>query len=146
MIMIRMNKPSLKTILKIYGGIKASKAKYLMAETLSREIGLLPETIQEAAAYFNPIATMDYSFDLKELLPDLDAYLKASGKGAYEKKSGELTKKPLPYNNVVEFVYDKMTFDGIVDKSQVLSDPDLRMIKRIALEELRQRRLARKKK
>jgi hypothetical protein len=89
---------------------------------------------------------MDYSFDLKELLPDLEAYLKASGKGAYEKKSGELAKKPLPYNNVVEFVYDKMTFDGIVDKSQVLSDPDLRMIKRIALEELRQRRLARKKK
>ncbi|MFA5235241.1 MAG: hypothetical protein WC399_00085 [Bacilli bacterium] len=141
-----MNKPSLKTIQKLYAGIKGSKAKYLTAEALSHQIGLLPETIQEAAAFFNPIATMDYSFDLKELLPDLETFLKGAGKSVNEKKNTEATKKPLPYANVVEFVYDKMTFDGIVDKSHVLSDPDLRLLKRIAAEELRIRRLARKKK
>jgi hypothetical protein len=141
-----MKKPSLKLVTKIHTGLKGSKSKYLTAEMLSHQIGYLPETIQEAAAYFNPMAMMDYSFDLKELLPDLETFLKSAGQSVSKKKPAETVKKPLPYNNVTEFVYDKMTFDGIVDKSHVLPDSDLRMIKRLATEELRLRRLSRKKK
>jgi len=55
-------------------------------------------------------------------------------------------KETAPYNSVVDFIYEKMTFGGIVDKTLVLKDGDLRMIKRLANDELKARRLQNKAK
>jgi hypothetical protein len=46
----------------------------------------------------------------------------------------------LPYDNFSEFVYQKMTMAGIVDKSVQLSDKDLKIAKKLILNELKNRK------
>ncbi len=132
-------KGNVTSLRKIHATIKSTKAKYLTADILSRAIGLLPEKISEICAHFDPLAMIDYTFDLKPLLPAIEAYLAELDKEKPVRKRN-ITKKELsPYQSVVEFIYEKMTFGGIVDKSVVLSDVDLRTIRRLATDELKNR-------
>lgn len=140
-----MNKNDLQTLEKIHQALSTHKSKYVTAESLSREIGVLPEKIQELCATFNPLVTIDFSFNLKELVQDIEKHLLTKVKRTV-KKTIAIKKDVGSYQRLIDFVYDKMTFDGMLDKSIVLNDRDLREIKAIASEELRVRRALKKKK
>ena len=44
------------------------------------------------------------------------------------------------YESVVDFIYKKMSVGGIIDRGAYLTDKDLRIIKRLAAEELKKRK------
>ena len=44
------------------------------------------------------------------------------------------------FNSVSDFIYRKMTYNGIVDKNAYLSDKDLKLLKRIIAEEQKRRK------
>ena len=142
-----MNKSELKQLEKILISLKTNKSKFVTAEHLSQQIGIVPEAIQALCANFNPIVTIDFSFDLKELIPEIETFLEVNLKTrATARKTSPSKKKPLPYRSVIEFVYDRMTTDGIVDKSRQMSDAELRLLKRVATEELKVRKIQKKSK
>lgn len=140
-----MKKPSITLLQKIQEALESSKSKFVTADMLSQQIGIVPEKIQEACSFFNPLVTIDFTFDLKEILKEITDYVSATSKPATRKVTPSKT-KVLPYQTVLDFIYDKMTYEGIVDKSSSLSDTELRLLKRIANEELKARREAKKKK
>ncbi len=82
---------------------------------------------------------------MKELVQDIEKHLLTKVKRTV-KKTIAIKKDVGSYQRLIDFVYDKMTFDGMLDKSIVLNDRDLREIKAIASEELRVRRALKKKK
>ncbi|MBE6136664.1 MAG: hypothetical protein E7181_05335 [Erysipelotrichaceae bacterium] len=136
-----MKEPSLSTVKKYYLALTKVKKKYVTSESLSLVVGIYPEVINETLSYFNPMVIMDYKFNLLDLLPDMKEFI--------AKK--EEAKKPTPtvivkkgdvnaYNSVSEFIYKKMTYNGIVDKNAYLSDKDLKLLKKIIAEEQKRRK------
>ena len=136
-----MKEPSLSTVKKYYLALTKVKKKYVTSESLSLVVGIYPEVINETLSYFNPMVIMDYKFNLLDLLPDMKEFI--------AKK--EEAKKPAPtisvkkgdvnaYNSVSEFIYKKMTYNGIVDKNAYLSDKDLKLLKKIIAEEQKRRK------
>ncbi len=138
-----MKQAEFKLLEKIFIALKTHKSKFVTAEMIAQTIGILPEKIQEICATFNPLITIDYSYDLKQIIPDIEAFLTTKSKMT---KKNQTKKQVSNYERVIDFVYDKMTFNGIVDRSAVLSDADLREIKFIAMNELKIRRANKKKK
>jgi hypothetical protein len=146
MIMSKNNIPIGK-LKKIITAIKSSKAKFVTAERLSNEMGIIPEKILDICTHFNPLVKIDFTFDLRELLDDMEQYVnKLRSKKKSVKKKNVTKKKIQAYENVVDFIYEKMTFGGIVDKTIILTDFDLRTIRRLAKNELDQRKSGKKAK
>jgi hypothetical protein len=87
---------------------------------------------------FNPVVTLDVTFNLLELLPSLNQYL-GNAKAVIVKRN-RTTNKALPYTSFAEFVYQKMTMAGIVDKSIQLADKDLKLAKKLIQNELKSRK------
>lgn len=140
-----MNKNEFILLEKIATGLKVNRQKYVTADSLSSEIGILPERIQDICASFNPLVTIDFSFNLKDLLPEIEKVLQAKEKRII-KKTIAIKKDVSNYQRLIDFVYDKMTFQGMLDKSIILEDRDLREIRTIASDELKLRRSLKKKK
>ncbi len=131
-----------KTLAKKYlSSIKNYKKKYLTSETLSRINGIYPEIISSELSYFEPMLAMDPSYNLKDLIPQIEDYI-ASLEASKEKvKHFEAKKESKKYNGVTDFVYKKMTVvNGLVDKSIVLSDEDLKVLRKLVNEELANRK------
>jgi hypothetical protein len=84
------------------------------------------------------VVTLDVTFNLLELLPHLETHL-GSNKSVRQ-KSHRPTSTLLPYDSFSDFVYQKMTMAGIVDKSVQLSDKDLKIAKKLILNELKSRK------
>lgn len=133
-----------KTLAKKYlSNIKNYKKKYLTSETLSRINGIYPEIISSELSYFEPMLAMDPSFNLKDLIPQIEEYILALEASKEKVKYFESKKESKKYSGVTDFVYKKMTVvNGLVDKSIVLSDDDLKVLRKLVNEEL----AARKKK
>jgi NADH/NAD ratio-sensing transcriptional regulator Rex len=106
---------------KIYFGLMDSAFKYVTAENLSQSLGIYPEIIAMAMAKFDPLITMDVEANLMGLLPELEDYLKLPNR------------KPV----VIE---EKGEIGGIVDKSIVLSEEDLKVAKQLIQDELNKRK------
>ena len=70
-----MKKPSVTTIKKYLSILTKAKAKYITSERLASMVGVYPEKINEELSYFDPIINMDYSYDLKSLMPELEEYV-----------------------------------------------------------------------
>ena len=140
-----MNKNEFILLEKIATGLKVNRQKYVTADSLSSEIGILPERIQDICASFYPLVTIDFSFNLKDLLPEIEKVLQAKEKRIV-KKTATIKKDVSNYQRLIDFVYDKMTFQGMLDKSIILEDRDLREIRTIASDELKLRRSLKKKK
>ena len=137
-----MKETSLSQYKKYLSALNRSKHKYVTAEKLSREVGLYPEIISQDLSIFEPTLMMDPSFNLKELIPPLEEYItKKEEKKAPTNKVEAVRKTDLAkYDSVSDFVYQKMTFGGIVDKTCYLSDKDLRALKKLVSEELARRK------
>lgn len=137
-----MKAPSITTLKKYLTALTKTKAKYITAERLSRIVGVYPEIINETLSYFEPMLMMDPSYNLKDLIPQIKQYIV----DLEEKKSplnqeDFVSKKQIEeYESVTDFVYKKMSVGGIIDKGAYLTDKDLRIIKRLASEELKKRK------
>lgn len=129
-----MNKTTAK---KYLTAIENSKKKYLTCDSLSRSMGIYPEVIAEQLAFFEPTLAMDPSFDLKELIPALNKYIEDEESKKVKKEVVKVTKKDLgKYKSVSDFVYKKMTFNGLVDRYASLSEVDLKTLKKLVQIEL----------
>ncbi len=143
-----MKMPSIAKLKKIILPIKHSKNKVVTSETLSREIGLYPEAINDVLSFFDPTVTMDFSYNLKNLVEPIEQWIAAEEAKKEKKVSApRISKKTMEeFSSINEFVYAKLTIGGIVDKSMPLSDLDLRVLKRMVTAELAKRKSLKAKK
>ena len=138
-----MKAPSITVLKKYLSALTKIKAKYVTAERLSRVIGVYPEVINETLSYFEPMLMMDPDYNLLELVPAIKQYIE----DLEEKKTSPINpvdnisrKQIEEYESVVDFIYKKMSVGGIIDRGAYLTDKDLRIIKRLAAEELKKRK------
>ena len=129
-----MNKTTAK---KYLSAIEGSKKKYLTTEALSRTMGIYPEVIAEQLSYFEPMLAMDPSYDLKDLIPVISKYIEDEESKKEKKEIIKISKKDLDgYKSVADFVYKKMTFNGLVDRNASLNEHDLKALKKLVQNEL----------
>lgn len=129
-----MNKTTAK---KYLSAIEGSKKKYLTCENLSVSMGIYPEVIAEQLSFFEPMLAMDPSFDLKELIPAISKYIEEEDSKREKKEVIRVSKKELGgYKSVADFLYKKMTINGLVDRSASLSEADLKALKKLVQAEL----------
>jgi len=129
-----MNKTTAK---KYLSAIEGSKKKYLTTEALSRTMGIYPEVIAEQLSYFEPMLAMDPSYDLKDLIPIISKYIEDEESKKEKKEIIKISKKDLDgYKSVADFVYKKMTFNGLVDRNASLNEHDLKALKKLVQNEL----------
>lgn len=127
-----------KTTAKKYlTAIRGSKIRNLTCEALSRSMGIYPEIIAENLSFFDPMLTMDMSRDLRELLPALEEYVeKMEAIKPVEKQLHINSLEIREYKSVGDFVYKKMTINGLVSKNIKLSEDDLKILKKLVEMEL----------
>lgn len=131
---IAMNKTTAK---KYLSAIEGAKKKYLTCDNLSRKMGIYPEVIAEQLSFFEPMLAMDPSFDLNELVPVISSYIEEEESKKVKKEVVKVNKKDLGiYKSVADFVYRKMTINGLVDRSANLSEVDLKVLKKLIQAEL----------
>ena len=138
-----MKEPNVKDLKKYLQGMaKLPKAKYITSERLSRIVGIYPEVINENLSYFDPMVKMDYEFNLLELVPQMKKFIEAKeAKRAPTPKPVVVKKDEIDlYDNYFDFIYKKLTYGGMIDKSVELSDKDLKILKRLISEELANRK------
>ena len=127
-----------KTAAKKYlSAIKSSKIRNLTCEALSRSLGIYPEVIAENLSFFDPMLSMDMSRDLRELVPALETYIaKLEEAKPVEKQLHSNSLEIREYKSVGDFVYKKMTINGLVSKNIKLSEDDLKILKKLVEIEL----------
>ena len=123
---------------KIYQVLSTAEKKHFTADMLALSIGIYADVINDALSFFNPLVKLDTDFNLLELLPLLENHL-GSNKNI-KQKTHRQTMLNLPYASFSEFVYQKMTMAGMVDKSAELSTKDLKMAKKLISIELKNRK------
>ena len=143
-----MKEPKLSEVKKYLNALIKMNKKYVTAERLSKVVGVYPEIINENLSYFEPTLMMDPEFNLMELVPILKKFVIEKE----EAKSNTLVKKPPinkkqyeQYESVSDFIYKRMTFTGgLLDRNVVLSDTDLRILKKLISEEQARRKNTKK--
>ncbi len=145
-----MKKPSVTQVKKYLAGLSSftkKKAKYVTAERLSSSLGIYPEKISEDLSYFDPIIKMDYTYNLLDLVPTLEEYVSdPSNKKEVKQVKEVVTKKKLAeYDSISDFIYKKMSNNGLIDRNAELSDADLRALKRLINQEEAERKKKRSK-
>lgn len=139
-----MNKTTAK---KYLSAIENSKKRYLTCENLSSIMGIYPEVIAEQLSFFAPMLAMDPSFDLKELIPTISKYIEDEESKREKKEVIKVSKKELSeYKSVPDFLYKKMTFNGLVDRNASLSEADLKALKKLVQKELDELKVSKSKK
>lgn len=139
-----MNKTTAK---KYLSAIENSKKRYLTTENLSSIMGVYPEVIAEQLSFFEPMLAMDPSFDLKELIPTISKYIEDEESKREKKEVIKVSKKELSeYKSVPDFLYKKMTFNGLVDRNASLSEADLKALKKLVQKELDEIKASKSKK
>lgn len=137
-----MKGPSVTVLKKYLNLMTKKKVKYMTSERLSRLVGVYPDVINENLSYFEPMINMDPSYDLLVLIPQIKEYIQQEE----EKKANNAPKvmatkrDVVEYESVTDFVYKKMTFAGMVDRSLILNEKDLRVLKRLVNDELASRK------
>ena len=128
-----MNKTTAK---KYLSAINGSKRKYLTCEGLSLYMGIYPEIIASELSEFEPMLAMDPSFNLRELIPALEAYIEEQSKEKKEPRIAVKKAEISQYKSVADFVYNKMTIGGLVDQNIPLSEKDLKLLRHLVNQEL----------
>ena len=143
-----MKEPKLVEVKKYLNALVKMNKKYVTAERLSKVVGIYPEIINEQLSFFEPTLMMDPEFNLMELVPALKKFVIEKE----EEKSSTLIKKPAikkqtleQYDSVSDFIYKRMTLvGGLLDRNVVLSDTDLRILKKLIVEEQQARKKVKK--
>ena len=134
-----MKEPKVSDIKKYVNAIGKINRKYVTSERLSKVVGIYPEIINEHLSYFEPTLMMDPEFNLLELVPQMKKFIidKEESKNTANLRKPAIYKKQLTqYESINDFIYKKMTsVGGLLDRNVVLSDTDLRMLKKLVAEE-----------
>lgn len=133
-----MKEPKVSEIKKYLNGLLSIKKKYVTSERLSRVVGHYPEDINETLSYFEPTIKMDPEFNLLELVPAMKKYIVDQEENKTPLiRSESIKKKDLEkYESINDFIYKKMTsVGGLLDRNIVLSNQDLRILKKLVNEE-----------
>ena len=145
-----MKEPKTSDIKKYLNAISKLNKKYVTTERLSKVVGVYPEIINDHLSYFEPMLAMDPEYNLMELVPTLKKFLveKEENKNNNLVRNPSIYKKDLvQYESINDFIYKKMTsVGGLLDRNIVLSDQDLRMLKKLITEEQAFRKQNKKKK
>lgn len=139
-----MKEPKLVEIKKYLNALIKMNKKYVTSERLSKVVGIYPEIINEHLSFFEPTLMMDPEYNLMELIPALKKFVIEKE----EERSSTLIKKPAikkqtleQYDSVSDFIYKRMTLvGGLLDRNVVLSDTDLRVLKKLISEEQQRRK------
>lgn len=114
-----------------------------------KKTGRVGEVINDDLVTFDPLIKFDVSYNYASLLPKLEEYI-ANYEQTVQKpreivpvKAKELDK----YDSIADFIYQKMTIgtSGIIDKNRVLTDRELRALKRLINDEQARRKAEKKK-
>jgi len=146
-----MNGPSLTNVRKYLLAIKKSPRKYLTSEHLSKEMGLFPDVINRVLSYFDPLVNMDFTYDVRTLVPLMEEYV---AKLSLERKKVAkprviVTKKEVgEFESLSDFIFKKYVFEssGLFDRSATLSDSELRILKKLITIEQNERKSKKLKK
>ena len=134
-----MKEPKTSDIKKYLNAILKLNKKYVTTERLSKVVGVYPEIINDHLSYFEPMLAMDPEYNLMELVPTLKKFLveKEENKNNNLVRNPSIYKKDLvQYESINDFIYKKMTsVGGLLDRNIVLSDQDLRVLKKLIAEE-----------
>ncbi len=139
-----MKAPSITTVKKYLSLLKKTKRKYMTSEMFSRDVGIYPDVLNELFSYFEPMVNLDYDFNLLQLIPSMEQYVED-----YENKKDKnntpktfITKKKLDeFSSINDFILKKMTDSGgILDRNVVLSNQDLKILRKLINEELIKRK------
>ncbi|MCQ2801505.1 MAG: hypothetical protein MJ222_02465 [Bacilli bacterium] len=139
-----MTKTSAK---KYLSAIKGSKIRHLTCEALSRSMGIYPDVIASDLSFFEPMLAMDLTFDLRDIIPSLESYIEEQEQA--KPKEHQLHSNSLElrgYESVGDFVYKKMTINGIVSKNVKLSEDDLKILAKLVDMELKPAKKSKKRK
>jgi hypothetical protein len=129
--------------------LKSINKKYITLEMLMKKTGRVGEVINDDLVYFDPLIKFDVAYNYATLLPKLEEYI-ANYEQTLQKpreivpvKAKELDK----YDSISDFIYQKMTIgkSGIIDKNRVLTDRELRALKRLINDEQARRKAEKKK-
>lgn len=134
-----MNKTNAK---KYLSAIKTSKKKCLTSEALSRYMGIYPEVINRDLSEFYPMLALDPSYNLRDLIPNIEAYIAEQEANKPAKTHKKIKKTAQKYSSIGDFVYKKMTIGGLVDKNANLDETDLKVLRKLIdeqLEEIKQK-------
>ena len=139
-----MKEHKLSDVKKYLNAIIKMNKKYITTERLSKVVGVYPEIINETLSYFEPMLAMDPDYNLLELVPTLKKYVVDKE----EEKNVNVIRKPAikkndweQFDSVSDFIYKRMTFTGgLLDRNVVLSDKDLKILKRLITEEQQARK------
>ena len=135
--------------LKYKSSINSLKMKNVTAEKLSRKMAIYPEKIREELSFFEPMLMMDYSYNLLDLIPAIDEYVKRLDEESSKNKVERVVvhkKEVNRYKSVTDFVYKNMTVGGLVDPSKQLDEVELRILRKLVEEELEGNKKAKSKK
>ena len=127
---------------KYLHAIEGCKTRHLTCEALSHYVGIYPEIIANDLSFFDPLLAMDPSFELRDLLGTLKQYVEKHSKSETPKKAEPVPEFKLEakqYKSVADFVYKKMTINGLVDRGASLKEDDLKILKILVQNELDRR-------
>ena len=134
-----MREPKTSDIKKYLNAILKLNKKYVTTERLSKVVGVYPEIINDHLSYFEPMLAMDPEYNLMELVPTLKKFLveKEENKNNNLVRNPSIYKKDLvKYESINDFIYKKMTsVGGLLYRNIILSDQDLRVLKKLIAEE-----------
>lgn len=126
-----------KTTAKKYlSAINGSKRKHLTCEALSLHVGIYPEVIAHDLSEFEPMLAMDPTYNLRELVPALEVFIEEQSKEKKEPRIAVKKAEVSQYKSVADFVYNKMTIGGLVDRNIPLSEKDLKVLRHLVNQEL----------
>jgi hypothetical protein len=126
---------------------KDASKKFISLDYASNALGIYSDDLGDSLIYFSPMILMDPSINLKSIEPAINEYLeKAKAKKEKMPKRLVVTKKELKqFNSIGDFVYQKFTtVGGLCEKSIVLSDQDLLILRKLVEKETKDRRAAKR--
>jgi hypothetical protein len=131
---------SLSLLKKIVLQLKKTNQKYITVDDLSQQLGIYPEKISEVIAFFNPLILMDMTSNLRDNLTDMENYLTTKIQPKEMKKTKRIRFDIKAYKSMLDYLYQHLTIDGILDKTRQLTIAELKIIKKIINEEIKSKK------
>ncbi len=139
-----MSKPTKRQAQRIAGALRRGKKKIITLDALSSMIGIYPDALGQQLTYFSPMILMDPTINCKDLLPQIEDYIKnyEPTKKRRAPSTPTVRKKEIDeFSGITDFVYKKMTTaGGLVDPSFRLGDKDLKILHKLVVREVSARR------
>ncbi len=131
---------SLPLLKRIVLQLKKTNQKYITIDDLSQQLGIYPEKISEVIAFFNPLILMDMTSNLRDNLTDMENYLATKIQPKEMKKTKRIRFDIKAYKSMLDYLYQHLTIDGILDKTRQLTIAELKIIKKIINEEIKSKK------